>query len=250
MVEQELICLECYSDNLTITDSEIVCNNCGYSYPVVEGIPVVIHESKSIFKHTDFIEGKDLFFNLSKKSSFFDKISKLIPGNDVNWVSGSNVKYLLSELEKLSAKTPRVLILGGSIVGNGLKELVEEPSIEVVESDVSFGPRTKVILDCHDIPYQDGSFDLVVIQAVLEHIVDPHKCVNEIERVLRNNGLVYAETPFMQQVHGGKFDFTRFTYSGHRLLLSCSMRKKVELFQGLEQLCSGVMSTFYWHYLA
>ncbi len=27
---------------------------------------------------------------------------------------------------------------------------------------------------------------------------------------------MYAETPFMQQVHMGRYDFTRFTHSGHR----------------------------------
>jgi hypothetical protein len=36
--------------------------------------------------------------------------------------------------------------------------------------------------------------------------------------VLKKRGLVYAETPFMQQVHMGRYDFTRFTHSGHRRL--------------------------------
>ena len=42
--------------------------------------------------------------------------------------------------------------------------------------------------------------------------------VSEIYRVLRPDGIVYAETPFMQQVHEGAFDFTRFTVLGHRYL--------------------------------
>jgi hypothetical protein len=42
--------------------------------------------------------------------------------------------------------------------------------------------------------------------------------VAEIHRVLRPGGLVYAETPFMQQVHAGPYDFTRFSDSGHRWL--------------------------------
>jgi hypothetical protein len=29
---------------------------------------------------------------------------------------------------------------------------------------------------------------------------------------------VYSEIPFMQQVHEGAYDFTRFTYNGHRRL--------------------------------
>jgi hypothetical protein len=40
----------------------------------------------------------------------------------------------------------------------------------------------------------------------------------EVFRVLQHNGLVYAETPFMQQVHLGRYDFTRFTHLVHRRL--------------------------------
>ena len=42
--------------------------------------------------------------------------------------------------------------------------------------------------------------------------------VAEIFRVLKDGGCVYAETPFMQQVHEGAFDFSRFTVLGHRYL--------------------------------
>ncbi len=40
----------------------------------------------------------------------------------------------------------------------------------------------------------------------------------EIHRVLKPNALVYADTPFMQQMHGGRYDFERFSYWGHRRL--------------------------------
>ena len=58
--------------------------------------------------------------------------------------------------------------------------------------------------------------DAVVIQAVLEHVLDPDQVVREIHRVLRPGGLIYAETPFLQQVHAGPYDFTRYTASGRR----------------------------------
>ena len=51
-----------------------------------------------------------------------------------------------------------------------------------------------------------------------EHVVEPDVVVAEIFRVLKEGGLVYAETPFMQQVHEGAYDFTRFTVLGHRYL--------------------------------
>ena len=34
--------------------------------------------------------------------------------------------------------------------------------------------------------------------------------------MLKINGFIYAETPFLQAVHEAAFDFTRFTESGHR----------------------------------
>jgi hypothetical protein len=47
----------------------------------------------------------------------------------------------------------------------------------------------------------------------------PRAFVGEIWRVLREGGLVHAETPFLQQVHaGGPHDFVRFTSSGRRHL--------------------------------
>ena len=60
--------------------------------------------------------------------------------------------------------------------------------------------------------------DAVICQAVLEHVLEPASAVSEIHRVLRRDGLVYAETPFMQQVHERAYDFSRFTQSGHRWL--------------------------------
>jgi SAM-dependent methyltransferase len=74
------------------------------------------------------------------------------------------------------------------------------------------------VADAHQIPLATESVDSVVIQAVLEHVLDPAAVVAEVFRVLKPNGLVYAETPFMQQVHEGAYDYTRFTELGHRWL--------------------------------
>ena len=127
-------------------------------------------------------------------------------------------------------------------MGQGMEPLVNNSKIELVESDVSFGTRTGIICDAHDIPFEDGSFDGVIVQAVLEHVVDPYRCCEEIHRVLNAQGLVYSETPFMQQVHGGRYDFTRFTYLGHR-----------RLFRKFEEIDSGAIcgpgSALAWSYM-
>ena len=116
------------------------------------------------------------------------------------------------------SRRPRVLVIGAGEVGVGLEKLLEEPAIEMVEVDASFGSRVQVVCDAHDLPLADGVFDGVVIQAVLEHVLDPVRCVAEIHRVLKPGGLVYADTPLVCQVHGREFDFTRYTRLGHRRL--------------------------------
>jgi len=135
-----------------------------------------------------------------------------------------------AELLHGTAPRCRVLVLGGSVLGEGMDELALDPALDLVETDVAFGPRTALICDAHDIPFQDRTFDCVIVQAVLEHVVDPYRCVAEVHRVLKERGIVYAETPFMQQVHGGRYDFTRFTHLGHR-----------RLFRHFEEIDSGAV---------
>ena len=122
----------------------------------------------------------------------------------------------------------KILVIGGSTLGLGMKILLDIPAYELIETDVSFGSYTKLICDAHDIPFEKESFDAVILQAVLEHVVDPCRCIEEVHRVLKTGGVVYAETPFMQQVHMGCYDFTRFTHLGHRRLF----RKFTELDSG------------------
>jgi SAM-dependent methyltransferase/uncharacterized protein YbaR (Trm112 family) len=197
----------------------LVCPKCGAEFPVVEGIPILIDEDHSVFAFEDFVKKKDLFFNYSASGSFARRLlrGRLKAGG--SRVSLANYRFLSREIACLSNQSPRVLVLGGSIEGFGLKGLLENNHIEVLETDVSFGPRTRAIVDAHQIPYADGAFDGVVAQAVLEHVIDPGRCVAEIHRVTRPGGLLYVEVPFMQQVHGGPYDFTRWTKTGLRSLV-------------------------------
>jgi ubiquinone/menaquinone biosynthesis C-methylase UbiE len=131
-----------------------------------------------------------------------------------NRIAARNIRLVL----KLLPSSARVVVVGGGTVGSGIESLYRDPRISVVGFDVYGSEATQFIADAHHIPLATGSIDAVVIQAVLEHVLDPSQVVSEIHRILRAHGLVYAETPFLQQVHGGPYDFTRYTFSGHRYL--------------------------------
>jgi SAM-dependent methyltransferase len=109
-----------------------------------------------------------------------------------------------------------VLVIGGGAIGRGADQLYQRT--RVVGTDIYASENTLLLADGHSLPFSDGVFDAVWIQAVLEHVLDPNIVAAEIHRVLKCDGVVFADTPFMQQVHEGPYDFTRFTLSGHRWL--------------------------------
>ena len=179
----------------------------------------LIDDRRSIFSTDDFVRRRDTTFRLQpgKVETLLQRMLDAVPSISNSFGSDRNYRRFAEALLALTPG-PRVLVIGGSIEGQGMEALAGNPACELVASDVSFGPLTALVCDAHDIPFEDGTFDGVVVQAVLEHVADPTRCVHEIHRVLKQDGMVYAETPFMQQVHMGPYDFTRFTHSGHRRL--------------------------------
>lgn len=54
------------------------------------------------------------------------------------------------------------------------------------------------------LPFNDKTVDFITLNAVLEHIEKPDNILKEINRVLKNNGLVFIRTP------NWKIDFKNF----------------------------------------
>ena len=50
------------------------------------------------------------------------------------------------------------------------------------------------VQDATDLPYEDGSFDLVLIANALHVMPEPHKALGEIHRVLKPGGILLAPT--------------------------------------------------------
>ncbi len=225
-ITEQFICPIC-KHNTVLEPSQVICLNdeCKSCFPVTNGIPVLINESESIFNIDDFLTypNQEKRENPGSISIFFREIFPTLSNNLSSKENFRKLKELLSEIE-----SPKILIVGGATITTDTEQIFNEKNI-IVESDIYFGPRTQIILDAHNIPFKDNTFDLIIFQAVLEHVADPYTCVNEAHRVLKDTGIIFAATPFMQQVHMKAFDFTRFTHLGHRRLF----RKYKEIDSGI-----------------
>jgi SAM-dependent methyltransferase len=193
----------------------------------VGGKPVLVDFENSVVHRESLVSTGGESVILRRPPSWRTIIGQVLWGE--NDVAPAQATRLLSALRQ-QTRDPILLVIGGGGVGSGSKTLYEADRIRRISFDIYRSDLTDFVADAHSIPLPDNSVDAVWIQAVLEHVLMPEQVVAEIYRVLKPGGLVYAETPFMQQVHEGAYDFTRFTESGHRWL-----------FRRFEKLDSGVV---------
>ena len=211
---------ECPHDHgpLRQQESGLLCEQCGRHYPFVGGVPVLINEESSVFAIADYTDGPGYegasYGQASERASplrrGWRRFARALSDSPTSLRypgPGDAIAYVARE-----HPNPRVLVIGSG----GLQ--VGDAGSRVVHTDVALGPEIAAIADAHDLPFPDASFDLVIAVAVLEHVADPFRCVAEMRRVLAPAGHVYAVTPFLQPVHMGAYDFTRFTPIGHRRL--------------------------------
>jgi uncharacterized protein YbaR (Trm112 family) len=200
---------------LEVRTGTCTCTNhaCGQSFPVRDGRPVLLNEARSVFRAATCERTGDRVADGGLRR----QIQRCLPSITRNWVGPRNLERMARLLEA-RAPHPYVLVVGAGESGVGCEELERSGRVGLIETDIYLGDQVALVADGHDLPFLDASLDGVVVQAVLEHVLDPQRCVAEIHRVLKPGGIVYAETPFMYPVHLGAHDFTRFSPTGHRRL--------------------------------
>jgi len=219
-VNRLLCCPRCHS-KLHLNETPIRCSGiaCVYSktgFPRAAGQPVLIDFERSIFERTAYKDDRGSVFERDDSGRGYAlRLRRMLTGS--NPVTPEKSKEMI-QLLGCETHRPVVLVIGGGAIGAGTDPLYTAQGIEIVGTDVYASTNTDVVADGHFLPFQNETFDAVWIQAVLEHVLDPPAVVEEIHRVLKPGGIVYADTPFIQQVHEQAYDFTRFTLSGHRWL--------------------------------
>ena len=101
-----------------------------------------------------------------------------------------------------AAKRPRVLVIGAG-ERPGTSSMLW-PNDQVCRVGVEIYPAASVdyVAYVHHLPFADHTFDGVWIQSALRHLRQPGKVVDEVHRVLRDGGIVFADMSMMQSALG------------------------------------------------
>jgi len=217
---KKIRCPECFSE----TDlkykiaSYIICNKCKTKFKVIGGIPILFsNESKKILNleltsHT----GKQMSHEYTSRKTFIKSLKQLfrIANLTYDFFDRKKLHKILTHNENC-----KYLILN---VGGGP---TREDS-NILNLNIDLFPNVEIIADAHNLPFKTASVDGIMIAAVLEHVHNPNKVIEEIYRVLKRGGYVYSETPFLQHFHGYPNHYQNFTLIGHNYLFK--KFKKIE----------------------
>lgn len=88
-----------------------------------------------------------------------------------------------------------------------------------VTADGLYHSTPDIYGDAQELGIAGASVDCVVLLNVLEHLPGGGRCIGEISRVLRKDGVFVLSVPFLYPIHDAPFDFHRWTRFGLANLL-------------------------------
>ena len=169
-----------------------------------------IVNNKYVFKELSQASAKDDLNNLKSKLKKYSKFYYLIIKALSPVFEDGSLNQFLSAY-KIKNNENNALVLN---VGSGNSKIGKN----ICNVDFFAYPNVDIVCDIEELPFNDNSVDIILNIAVLEHIPNPQKVIDEIHRVLKKGGIIYTAFPFMQGYHASPYDFTRVTKEGMKNL--------------------------------
>ncbi|MDY0016728.1 MAG: methyltransferase domain-containing protein [Candidatus Delongbacteria bacterium] len=101
--------------------------------------------------------------------------------------------------------------------GSGNRDISSIVEGELFNLDLPMGSHNSNIhikSTLEKIPVTNEFFDVIICNAVLEHVENVNLVMDEFFRVLKPGGYLYICIPFMQPVHNDPKDYRRYTSDG------------------------------------
>jgi len=176
------------------------CNKCGHMYNELDSV-----EIHHLIK---YYEDEYAPINLSSKDKKGDK-----PGSD----TPSNIKryeqvfdFILPYINHESKILDVGCAMGGFLRYCQTKGYFNIYGIDPIKDYVKASGSKRVRFgSVYSIPFEDNSFDIVILDQVLEHLVNLKLAMREIKRVLTKGGLCYIGVPDSEKYNDTYFYIMR-----------------------------------------
>jgi hypothetical protein len=161
---------------------------------------------------------------MNSQLSMLNKYKRLLFSSLLSPCRPTIRNFEMSEIYRYVESSEKCLNIGSSVysrLGTKFWRGSRLRHLSVVNLDIEAGSNVDIVADaCQPLPFNDSEFDLIVAQAVFEHLVDPQFTVNEIQRVGSNQAYIFLTIPFLQGYHADPHDYQRFTINGVQVLFS------------------------------
>ncbi len=134
-----------------------------------------------------------------------------------SYTQNSSRYYLRKANEEFASDvTSDMVVLDAGAGSQPYRDLFDHAHYESADFeavDKSYAPST-YICDLASIPVEDGRFDRVVFNQVLEHIPEPSIVLSELRRVMKGDAKIICTCPLFYEEHEIPYDFYRYTQFG------------------------------------
>ncbi len=153
----------------------------------------------------DFIDWNE---SMSKKQDidlYYEASNPLI-----KWIENLRLKNIISKIKKHCTKNNLnnpVIIEAGCGTGHVLEEIVKNidntnlTGIDPLQwwldkAKERLGTKAKLLKSfAEDLPFESKSVDIAICTEVLEHVINPKIVLNELQRVIKDNGIIIISIP-------------------------------------------------------
>jgi len=208
-----LRCVSCHSQ-LQRCEKKFICKNCNADYLIVNNKSVV------------FITDEEELNSNKLERPIFD------------YGYGQYEAMMLNE-------HPGEIVIE---IGSGINTYKDRMYENVILLEIFPYSTTDIVCYAEDLPFNDKSISGVIGGAVLEHVKDPFYTMKEIYRVLKPDGHLKIDVPFLYPYHSSPDHYFNMTISGVKEL--CKDFNPIEVGVGAHQLpCFGIheILTYYFY---
>lgn len=140
------------------------------------------------------------------------------------------LRFLQNEIFSKIEINGEILDLGGNSKSQYYKHIMSSVGSNITYADLYDKSQNVINMDfTKPFPIKDKIYNNVLLMNVIEHLENYDTCINEIKRILKDNGELLGVVPFLFPVHMVPDDFHRPTESFIYKALNDAGFKKIKI---------------------